>query len=57
MSKQRITLKSATLINVICAGLNGNIVVGGFIVVVCLWELKNPGAETERGNMVGFIFI
>lgn len=32
---------------VICGGMNGNIVVGGFIVIVC-GNLKSGGAEREK---------
>ncbi len=51
----RITVwKRATYTAVICGGMNGNIVVGGFIVVVC-GNLKTRGPR-ERENMMDFIF-
>lgn len=41
--------------NVICSGMNGNIVVGGFIMF-WVWEFEN-WAEGKRENMVDFLFI
>lgn len=51
-----IVWKRATCMIVICGGMNGNIVVGGFIVVLC-GKLEKPRGLRERENMMDFIFI